>query len=73
MEAAIFPSSIRADTVHRVNLFPVSPEKEEALLRRIGVFHVQGFRFGRPMPLEALQTMFAELQARSGKREDLTA
>ncbi len=45
----------------------VETAKEEALLRRAGVHHVQGFRFGRPMPLEALQTMFLELDARSQK------
>ena len=51
----------------------VETAKEEALLRRAGVHYVQGFRFGRPMPLEALQTMFAELTARSRTQSDRTA
>lgn len=51
----------------------VETAKEEALLRRAGVHYVQGFRFGRPMPLDALQTMFMELSARSLKQGDRSA
>jgi diguanylate cyclase (GGDEF)-like protein len=45
----------------------VETATEEALLRRAGVHEVQGFRYGRPMPLEALEAMFAEIAARRGR------
>lgn len=45
----------------------VETATEESLLRRAGVHEVQGFRYGRPMPLDALRAMFVEISARRGR------
>ncbi|MFN4020587.1 MAG: putative bifunctional diguanylate cyclase/phosphodiesterase [Erythrobacter sp.] len=46
----------------RVVVEGVETEEQEAFLRAIGCRHVQGYRYGRPMPLDALQTELGPVQ-----------